>query len=1242
MSLPARHFLGTKDLMYRPLPLFLGFLAGAVSLQAAPGFDWVDGDGFRSAALGVANEGRAGFKLMSESATGIHFTNRLAESRSLTNQIYLNGSGVAAGDVDGDGWCDLYFCGLDGPNALYRNLGDWRFSDVTEVAGVACADQASTGAALADLDGDGDLDLLVGGIGRGVRLFLNDGSGRFREATESAGLGGRTGTMSLALADGDGDGWLDLYVANYRTSTMRDEPDKKFRVATADGRFELLTVDGRSVNDQELRGRFTVDRAQGVLEHGEADVLYRNLQGRFSAVGWTNGAFLDEDGQPIPTPYDWALSVTFRDLNGDQAPDLYVCNDFQSEDRIWINDGHGRYRAAPRLALRETSLFSMGVDFADIDRDGHDDFFVADMLSREHVRRQVQVADRPRIPLPPGVIDNRPQYSRNTLFWNRGDGTYAEIAQMSGLEASEWSWCPVFLDVDLDGFEDLLVTTGHGRDAQNADVARRIDQLRRRQSLSWTAHMELRKMFPRLDTPNLAFRNRRDRTFVETGSAWGFDSMRISHGLGLADLDHDGDLDAVVNCLNDAPLLYRNETTSPRLAVRLRGRAPNTRGVGARITVRDGAVPLQSQEMICGGRYLSSDDALRTFAAGNLTNDLSIEVTWRSGRQSRVAHARGNRLYEIEETGSAPPTLPSQRLPAPLFAEVSGLLDHTHRDDPSDDFSRQPLLPRTLSQLGPGVAWFDLDANGWDDLMISGGRGGALAVYLNDGKGAFIRFDGAAGPSVDRQSTVLGWHASPDQTGLLVGSSHDETGQTDRTIAYQASWGTDFTMKGLGAAPANAGPLALADVDGDGDLDLFVGGRVIPGRYPEAASSLIFMNENGNLRMDRERSGVLEGVGCVSGAIWTDLTGDGFPELVLACDGASIRVFGNEHGVLKDDTVSLGLGGLVGWWNSVGAGDFDGDGRLDLVAGNWGCNTKYQRYLPKPVHLYHGDSNGDGLTETIEAYEDAGLNKIVPDRDLESLASVFPDLREKYPTFSAFSTVGVREFLADRFDGMRDLALTRLESMVFLNRGNHFEARVLPFEAQLAPVFGVAIGDLDGDGQEDVVLSQNFFGVPPDTSRYDAGRGVLLKGDGRGSFVVVPASRSGLRIYGEGRGAALCDYDQDGRLDLAVGQNGNKTVLYHNDGASPGLAIHFQGPALNPDGIGAVARLVYPDGRMGPAHEVHAGGGYWSQDSCRLILGRNGRPKAVRVQWPGGVVTERPVPEAAREMTIRAAWVGQP
>ena len=1226
-------------------------LVAWADLDAAT-LDWRQYEGHRRAALAISADGRVGFSELPASVTGVHFTNQLSDERSLTNQIFLNGSGVAVGDVDGDGYCDLYFCGLDSPNALYRNLGNWQFKDITAAAGVACADQASTGAVFADVDGDGDLDLLVNGIGHGTRLFLNDGKGKFREATDAAGIRNTRGSASMALADIDGDGRLDLYVVNYRNDTMRDMPDLHFTVGVTNGVYNLLSVNGRPANAPDLMGRFTFDGTGNVLENGEADALFRNVgNGRFVAVSWTNGAFLNEIGDPVRTPYDWGLSAMFRDLNGDGAPDLYVCNDFQSPDRIWINDGNGRFRAITRSAIRQTSLFSMGVDFADIDRDGHDDFFVADMLSRDHARRQVQVMDAMAFAQVRNTSDDRPQFSRNTLFRNRGNGTYAELAQFSGLDASDWSWCPVFLDVDLDGYEDLLVTTGHWRDAQNADIARDVEEAKRQKTMSPRDQLRLRKRFPRLDTPNVAFRNRSDMTFEEVGAAWRFNSRRISHGMALADLDNDGDLDVIINCLNDAPLLLRNEATGPRVSVRLRGQAPNTQGVGAKVRVLAPGVPQQSQEFICGGRYLSSDDFVRTFAAGSQTNVLRLEVTWRSGKQSVVTNAPANFIFEIDEalavpvkerSGSAPETnvaitgtnsFHAPQSGAPFFVDVSQLLDHQHVDEPYDDFARQPLLPRRLSQLGPGVTWFDFNGDGWDDLLIGTGRAGKLAVFRNDGQGRFIpqRAKPLQVPAECDLTTVLGWRPNGTNITLLLGLANYENGATNAPAFREFSVVSGVTDESALRCASSTGPLALADFDGDGDLDLFVGGRVLAGRYPEAASSAFLRNDHGQLRFDAGASQVLAEIGLVSSAVFTDLDGDGWPELVLACDWGPIRIFRNERGkfiawnapIRTDHNAQAStLDQLTGWWNSIAAGDFDGDGRLDLVAGNWGRNTSRQRFLNQPLRLNFAVADGTETVALLETHYDSELRKYFPARDWATLKGAFPVLQDSFPTFTAFSTASASEVLGAGLSSMRSVHAATLDSVILLNRGGSFEVRPLPMEAQLSPVFGIAVGDLDGDGTEDLFLAQNFFGVATAESRQDAGCGLWLRGDGHGDFTPVLPSVSGFAIYGEGRGAALSDFDHDGRIDLVVGQNRGSTKVYRNTGGRPGLRVHLQGPGENPQAAGAVVRAIFRSGRLGPAHEIHLGGGYWSQDSTDVVLGLPEELEALEIHWPGGV-TER-------------------
>ena len=1224
---------------------------GFSALPAAV-LNWTEQSGHRRAALTVLSSEKTGFTEVAAAGIGIRFTNTLAEDRSLTNQIFLNGSGVAAGDVDGDGRCDLYFCGLDSPNALHRNVSGWRFEDITAPAGVACADQASTGAAFADVDGDGDLDLLVNGIARGTRLFLNDGKARFREATEQAGLRTTSGAVSMTLADIDGDGTLDLYVVNYRNDTMRDMPEMRFDVRVTNGVYQLLSVNDRPASSPDLRGRFTFDRSSGVLENGEADVLFRNSgHGRFIPVSWTNGAFLDESGSPIQTPYDWGLSAMFRDLNSDGAPDLYVCNDFQSPDRIWLNDSAGRFRAIARDAIRQTSLFSMGVDFADIDRDGHDDIFVADMLSPERARRQVQVMDPITFAQVRNPADDRPQSPRNTLFHNRGNGTYAEIAQLSGLAASDWSWCPAFLDVDLDGYEDLLITTGHWRDAQHADVAREIDDAKKQRQLPLLEQLRLRKRFPRLDQPNYAFRNRGNLTFEDASETWDFDSRRISHGMAFADLDNDGDLDIAINCLNDAPLLYRNDSPRPRIAIRLRGQSPNTRGVGSKIRVLTSGLPPQTQEMICAGRYLSSDDFLRTFAAQSETNRLTIEVTWRNGQRSVVENAPANSLYEIAEPRTAPiqnPKPKTQKKAAPLFSDASHLLNHRHADEPFDDFALQPLLPHKLSQPGPGVTWFDFNNDGWDDLFIGAGRGGRLAVFRNTGDGGFVpqKAKPLESPVDGDLTTILGWRPDLTNAVLLMGLANYERTAVHAPGLRQFSIVTGESDDRLWQSTNCTGPLAMADCDADGDLDLFVGGRVVPGRYPEAASSALLRNTDGRLHFDAEASTAFAGIGLVSGAAFTDLDSDGWPELVLACESGPIRVFRNQRGKLalwnapvifppsfrergRAATLPAStLNELTGWWNSIAVADFDNDGRMDLVAGNWGRNTFRQNLMP--WRLYFGDVHGSGKLTVLETHHDPRMGSYVPTRDRGAVTAALPMLQERFPTFAAFSKASVTDLLAADLPPMSQVNVVTFDSVLLLNRGDHFVWRVLPIEAQFSPVFGVAAGDLDGDGNQDIFLAQNFFEVSTAESRQDAGCGLLLRGNGNGDFKAIPPGTSGLEIYGEGRGAALADFDHDGRLDLVVGQNRRATKFYRNAGASPGLRVHLRGAAKNPQAIGASVRAVPRNGTPAPAKEIRLGAGYWSQDSTDLILGNASEINALQIRWPNGVSERVPVSAGAR------------
>lgn len=1209
-------------------------LCGLLALtRSASAAEWQDGNGYRFKALEVEAGFSAGFTSLSPELTGLYFTNVLARARFMTNQIYLNGSGVAAADIDGDERVDVFFAGLDGPNRLFRNLGDWKFAEISETAGVAAPELDATGAAFADIDGDDDFDLLLNTVGQGTHLFTNNGEGKFTWRTQRAAPNAGKGGMSLALADVEGDGDLDLYLANYRTWTYRDRPRPKIKGRHINGKPTVVSFDGRPTTEPDLVGRFTLSEGSKIIENGEIDALFlNNGQGSFRQVRFTDGTFLDAKGRPLEEePFEWGLSVMFRDMNGDLAPDLYVCNDFSSPDRIWMNQGDGSFRLMGSEALRNTSRFSMGVDFADLDRDGYDDFVVMDMLSREHRRRMVQMGEPPLSKERGDAFGNRPQFSRNTLYRNRGDGTYAELAYWAGLHAAEWAWTPIFMDVDLDGFEDLLVSNGYERDALNADVRSQIENEVKNPRLSRQDILALNNLFERLPTPNAAFRNQGDFSFEDVSDMWGFAVSEVSQGMALADLDGDGDQDVLINNMNAPATVLRNNASNSRVAVRLRGDAPNTAGVGAKIRLR-GSTVAQSQEVILGGRYLSSDDPMRVFALKN-GEGADLEVSWRSGKTSVVRGVKSNRLYEIFES------LAEQRKDTdaveskPMFSDQSHLLRHNHHDPPFDEFFRQPLLPRGLSQLGPGVAWVDLNRDGFDDLVVGTGRGGKTGVLLSDGRGRFRRGRGGWTETSQQRDQVgiAAWVTSDQGPLVAVGRSNYEDGSLGGAGVTIVAGGDGESVVELPAWGSSTGPLAASDIDGDGDIDLFVGGRVEPGRYPLASDSRLFVNETGTFRESSLSRSLFQGIGMVSAAVWSDLRGDGYADLILACEWGPIRVFDNLGGNLRETTGELGFDKLKGWWQGVTSGDFDGDGRMDLVASNWGRNHFYQPFGAAGMRWFVERPNGAKAVSIFEGYLDDHSADVWPLRSFGVYQPVIPDLSQRIRSFKAFAGQSMKTLLGEGSAEFQEFTVETFAHTVFLNRGDRFEAIELPGESQWAPAFAVVVGDLDGDGREDLFLSQNMFHLRPDMTRLDAGRGLLLLGDGRGGFRAVSGQESGVKIYGQQRGAALGDYNRDGRLDLVVAQNGSTTRLLRNEEAPVGMRVLLDAGSSNQTGIGAVLQVEDKDG-WGRVQEIKAGSGYWSQDSAVQVVKRGA--SRIRILWPGGDEVAVAVPKGAREISI--------
>lgn len=1214
-----------------------GIMAAIVAIAAAcaPRVDqsWHDEAGYRWRSLDVRG-GDAGFRLLAPSATGVTHANMVEDDSALFNRHLLIGAGAAAGDVDGDGLPDLFVASVRRPAVLYRNAGNFKFEDITAASGLTLDSLSAMSAVFADVNGDTHLDLVVGTLGGPLKLWLGDGKARFTDATASSGFPAGFAVTTMTLADVDGDGDLDLYAGTYKTRNGLDKYTPQQRafdqvVKRIGQKYQVLDEwkhEYRLEDHPELGGMIRSQRAEPDL------FLENDGSGRFTRVQIARAPrFRDAHGNPLAEEPDYfTLASRFYDVNNDGAPDLYVCNDFEDPDQFWINDGRGGFQQVPPLALRETSNTCMSVDFADVNRDGHTDFFTADMMSPTLAQRQRQFPTHTPLPKQGGLAMDRQQWMRNMLQLSRGDGTWASIGDFAGVSASDWTWGSAFLDVDLDGYEDLIAFNGHRWDVRDADAAERI-----RNSFPRVAWNREQREFPESRTRSMVFRNRGDLTFADLSREWGIGSEpAITQGIVLADFDADGDLDVVGTRLNQAPAIYRNQTGAPRVAVRLVGTGGNTQGTGARVTVRSvGSLP-QTREVTAGGYYLSGSEAMLSFAAPD--TQFTIEVRWRNGAVSRIESARANRLYEISETGAQRfPTALASTPAATLFENASPSLGgHAHSDPVFDDFRRQPLLPGRLSQLGPGVTWADLDGDGRSELLVGAGKGSRITVFRARGT-RFVASPLGASAAGDI-TTMVPVPGRAGKSVILAGQSNYEAADADEALrlprVVSADVGTSTTL--LPGDSAAVGPMALADVNGDGRLDLFVGARVNPGAWPLPAPSRLYLRDaSGGWALDSANARVLATTGIVSAALFTDLDGDARPELVVAAEWGPVRVFRNQNGRFSDVTGALGLSGASSRWNGLNAGDFDGDGRLDLVVTSWGRNSQWRASPSRPLALLVGRFGRDGLG-LLFAQRDSVTGKEMPLESFARASLTVPSARDRITSFADYSRADVNAVLGLASAGVVRVGATTFDHLVLLNRGSRFESRPLPPLAQLAPAFAPVVADFNGDGREDLFLAQNFSATGIEMPRMDAGSGLVLLGAGDGSFTPMPVGQSGIEMLGDQRGAAVSDFDGDGRVDLAVSQNGAATTLWRNRGATPGIRVRVEGTDDNPFGVGAQLR-VRRGSSAGPLREIRAGSAYWSVDDPVTVLALPADASEIWVRLPNGTERTVRITPSQREVIIR-------
>jgi len=1074
------------------------------------------------------------FELVTPEASGIAFVNALPEDTSfniLNYLYYYNGGGVAAGDVDGDGLPDLYLTSNLGPDRLYRNTGHFRFEDITERAGVQGPPGWTSGVAMADVNGDGRLDIYVSAVnylnmhGRNV-LYVNNGNGTFTDRTQEYGLEHVGYSTQAAFFDYDGDGDLDMYLLNNSIHTERAASKNTNR-----------TVRNMRAGDR----------------------LFRNDGGHFVDISARAGIYGGVEG--------YGLGVVASDVNLDGCLDLYVANDFQENDFLYINNCNGTFTESIARSTGHTSRFSMGVDAADFNNDGRPDVIVLDMLpEREDILNTSANAEDFNVFNLRLQAGYHPQYTRNTLQLNRGlaGGTvrFSEIGYLAGVFATDWSWAPLFADLDDDGYKDLFVTNGIYRRPNDLDYITYVGTEAVQASLAAGITVEnltpLLQRMPQIPLPNYAYRNNGNLTFTNMADRWGLAEPGFSNGAAYVDFDNDGALDLVVNNLNAPAAIYRSRaraiTGNHYLQVLLRGTGANTAGIGAKVMLVHQGIRQLLEQMPTRGFQSSMDPRLH-FGLGRSRQIDSLIVIWPDRRYQVLTNVAADQMITLSQRDAVGRYAYRQGATSPpLFTDVTTRIgiDVEHEENTFYDYGREPLMPHLLSTEGPALAVGDVNRDGLDDIYVGGAKwqAGWLLIQRRDG-----RFSASSQPAFRADSLAEDVDAAFfDANGdghldLYVVSGGNEFWEDaealrDRLYLNDGQGNFHRAEHALPAFFHNGSCVVPGDFSGDGHLDLLVGSRVVSRKYGLTPPSHLLQNNGAGRFIDvtLEKAPALSAAGMVSSAAWVDYDNDGRLDLIIAGEWMPVRAFRQENGQFVDRTTEAGLSGTNGWWNRVTAVDLNEDGHQDLVLGNLGLNSFIRASRTEPARLYVRDFFENGTLEQILTFYNRGVSYPLAGRD--ELVRMMPQLRSRYPSYASFGASRIEDILPpSELRQATVLEAREFASAIALNRGTgSFDFRPLPNEAQFAPIYASLAEDFDGDGHTDLLVAGNFSGVTPVQGRYDASYGLLLHGDGAGHFEAVDLESSNLLIEGEVRHMALLRRANGERLIL-VARNGDKPQI---------------------------------------------------------------------------------------------------
>ncbi|MEO6453154.1 MAG: VCBS repeat-containing protein [Ginsengibacter sp.] len=1106
----------------------------------------------------ACNSRRTLFKKKSSSETGITFNNQVIENDSINPidmEFLYNGNGVVAGDFNNDDLPDLYFTASMVSNKLYLNKGNFKFEDVTEEAHVNGEKRWCNGASSVDINNDGLLDIYVcasikkNPSARKNLFFINQGINKngvpvFKEMAEEYHLADTGLSVQAAFFDYDNDGDLDMYLVQ---TMLANRESSRF-----------------------MNNNF------GDTAKTDVDKLYRNDWNK----SLRHPVFTDVSSEAGIVDQGFGLGVNITDFNNDGWKDIYVTNDFFGSDLLYINNKNGTFTNKAAQCFKHTSQNAMGNDVADINNDGLPDVIAVDMNPEDNYRKKKNMGGNNyytyQSMLAGGYVL---QYVKNTLQLNMGarllpgdsigEPVFADIAYYAGVAETDWSWHPCIADFDNDGYRDIFITNGYPRDVTDHDFA-----AFRNRSSNIASKQQLIDEMPQIKISNYAYHNKGNLQFENVSKKWGLDQLSFSNGSVYADLDNDGDFDYVISNINDEAFVFENTLNTNKiinanfLKIKFKGERQNRNGLGAVVTIFYDKGKMQVWENSPCRGYLSCVESSVQFGLAKTSLIDSVIINWSNNKTQKLINVKSNQALQVNEK-DAKETRYTQLSTnsTSLFTDVTNKLDIHYRHYQSNfiDFNYQRLLPHKVSEYGPGIAAGDIDGNGYDDLCIGGSGDMRVSFLLQQADGKFVHkelpylttgdarrpvnvgillFDADNDSDLDLYLTS-GGSASPPNSKDYQDRIYKNDGKGNYTFAENAL-PADFTNKSC---------VKAADIDNDGHPDLFIGGRVVPGHYPQAVNSFIYRNDskNGVIHFTDVTEIIapeLKNIGLTCDGIWTDFNNDGWKDLVVVGEWMAPQFFKNEQGKLKNITSSTGLQSYKGWWNSIVAGDFDNDGDMDYVIGNLGTNSYYRGTDENPAGIYAGDfvhNNGYVAIPSLFLPDQDGNKKEFPAQTRDDIADQLPALKKKFLTYKEFGKAGMQQLLDEKdIKSAYKLQANYFESAYLQNIGKgKFTVHALPMQAQIAPIYGMVAADFNNDGNLDIAAVGNDFGTEVSIGRYDAMNGLIMLGDGKGNFAPQSILQSGFFVPGNARGLVKLIGKKDDYL-LAATQNRDALKVFKN------------------------------------------------------------------------------------------------